>query len=430
MLETLRHYARERLDERDDVDRWRRRHAEHFAAWTETAGHAIRGPDEFVWRRRLRAELDNLRSAVTWALDSSDVEDGELALRIIAGPRSSRATTLRSASASGPPGRSTGRRRPGKAPGGRVGTRSAVRGLTLARMGPPGAPAAPTRNAAVSGDTERGRALVLESMRDDVPVDAPYPSFATSTLCYIDFNTGRFESALETFEVALERFRDRIEPIDAMTLYAMASSAQSWAGNVAQARSYAEQSLEFGRRAESPSALASGLFSYGVALRHSDPSAARDALEQCISLVETGATPVLNGYARAAVAVLRAQAGDVRGALCALRDAMRYAADHGNESLAVQVRGEAGPVLLQLGEPELAALFLMSIPDFNVYFDLPPDADPQVGHRHVERHPWPHAKRSRRGNARARSHTSRSAFAARGHRSRAGRARPAPRGAR
>src|SRR5205085_2198337 len=62
----------------------RRRHAEHFAAWTEAAGHAIRGPDEFVWRRRLRAELDNLRSAVTWALDSSDVEDGELALRIIA----------------------------------------------------------------------------------------------------------------------------------------------------------------------------------------------------------------------------------------------------------------------------------------------------------------------------------------------------------
>ena len=32
MLETLRQYALERLDERGDADRWRRRHAMHFAA--------------------------------------------------------------------------------------------------------------------------------------------------------------------------------------------------------------------------------------------------------------------------------------------------------------------------------------------------------------------------------------------------------------
>ena len=35
MLETLRAYARERLDETDDADRWRRRHAEHYAGFAE-----------------------------------------------------------------------------------------------------------------------------------------------------------------------------------------------------------------------------------------------------------------------------------------------------------------------------------------------------------------------------------------------------------
>jgi predicted ATPase/class 3 adenylate cyclase len=63
MLETLRQYARERLEETGDSDRWRRRHAEHYAALAEEAGPALYGPDELVWRRRLHADLDNLRAA-------------------------------------------------------------------------------------------------------------------------------------------------------------------------------------------------------------------------------------------------------------------------------------------------------------------------------------------------------------------------------
>src|SRR5581483_8752468 len=85
LLETMRHFAREQLDAKGDGDTWRRLHAEHFAAFAEEAGTAMRGPDELLWRQRLAAELDNLRSAVTWALDAADTEDRELALRIIAG---------------------------------------------------------------------------------------------------------------------------------------------------------------------------------------------------------------------------------------------------------------------------------------------------------------------------------------------------------
>ncbi len=83
MLETLRQYARERIDEQGDPDRWRRRHGEYSAAWAEEAGAGLVGPDELAWRSRESAELDNLRAAVTWALDRDDPDDIALALRII-----------------------------------------------------------------------------------------------------------------------------------------------------------------------------------------------------------------------------------------------------------------------------------------------------------------------------------------------------------
>ena len=52
-------------------------------AWAEEAGPALEGPDELAWRVREIAELDNLRAAVTWALDHDAPSDTELALRIV-----------------------------------------------------------------------------------------------------------------------------------------------------------------------------------------------------------------------------------------------------------------------------------------------------------------------------------------------------------
>src|SRR5439155_3696043 len=85
MLETLRHYARERLDEQDDADARRRRHADHYAAFAEVAGVEVRSPAEFEWRARIWAELANLRAAVTWSLDAPDDDAADLGIRIVVG---------------------------------------------------------------------------------------------------------------------------------------------------------------------------------------------------------------------------------------------------------------------------------------------------------------------------------------------------------
>ncbi len=85
LLETMRQYSRERLDQNGDADRRRRAHAVHYAQRADDFGDALlTGHD--LQRKQFAAvvELDNYRAAVTWALDSRVRGDADLALRIAA----------------------------------------------------------------------------------------------------------------------------------------------------------------------------------------------------------------------------------------------------------------------------------------------------------------------------------------------------------
>ena len=72
LLETIRSYALERLDERDATDTMRRRHATWCAAFVAEASAGTRGPDEGTWLERIDREIDNLRAALTWATGADD----------------------------------------------------------------------------------------------------------------------------------------------------------------------------------------------------------------------------------------------------------------------------------------------------------------------------------------------------------------------
>jgi len=84
MLETMRHYARERLDETAEADAVRRRHAEHFAVVADALESGLQSAEEVAYRRRLTDELDNLRTAVWWSLDRDDPADRDHGLQVIA----------------------------------------------------------------------------------------------------------------------------------------------------------------------------------------------------------------------------------------------------------------------------------------------------------------------------------------------------------
>jgi predicted ATPase/class 3 adenylate cyclase len=83
MLETIREYALERLEQAGDLDDARHRHAEYFAGVAERAGGQLFGPAELAALDRLEAEHDNLRGALAWSLGtrtSGPDGDGERAV--------------------------------------------------------------------------------------------------------------------------------------------------------------------------------------------------------------------------------------------------------------------------------------------------------------------------------------------------------------
>ncbi len=68
-----------------ETDAWRRRHAEHYAAFAEEAGRRRSDPTSWSARADRRRPRQPARSAVIWALDRDDPADVDLALRVIAG---------------------------------------------------------------------------------------------------------------------------------------------------------------------------------------------------------------------------------------------------------------------------------------------------------------------------------------------------------
>ncbi|MGH8796957.1 MAG: hypothetical protein ACREXI_07870, partial [Caldimonas sp.] len=68
MLETIRDYAREKLEQRGSAAAAAVSHCEHYFKMAKEANVGLKGPDHAVWIERVETELDNLRSAMSLAL--------------------------------------------------------------------------------------------------------------------------------------------------------------------------------------------------------------------------------------------------------------------------------------------------------------------------------------------------------------------------
>ncbi len=80
MLETIREYALERLEQRGELEAVRRRHATYFLMLAEEAEPELAGPQQIAWLARLERDLDNLRTALGWSIDHHEIET---ALRLV-----------------------------------------------------------------------------------------------------------------------------------------------------------------------------------------------------------------------------------------------------------------------------------------------------------------------------------------------------------
>jgi predicted ATPase/DNA-binding XRE family transcriptional regulator len=74
MLEPVRQYALERLEESGKAGEVRRRHVEFFLALAERAEPEIKGHDQVEWLDRLEKDNDNLNAAIGWSLAAGDAQ--------------------------------------------------------------------------------------------------------------------------------------------------------------------------------------------------------------------------------------------------------------------------------------------------------------------------------------------------------------------
>jgi predicted ATPase len=306
--ETMRAYARERLDEADEGDTWRRFHAQHYADFAGAAGPGIVGADEFLWRPRLRQELDNIRAAVTWSLDRADTADSQYAVRIIA----ALAYLVNQDRPSG------------------VGT-WAERAIDLAETAQPRyrGPilAAAAESLRGQGDMDRARALAADALRDGIVPESPETVLAYVVLTVADATRGEIELAYQEIRDGVAQIQASV-PEDSFAVPVLQCIAALWAftmGDLDSARTYAQDSLATARRVDNPTLLSIAHYFAGAVIEDDDPSVALDHYDEAVALVRAGAAFTVYGPSLMASAVLHARTGQRSEALHRLREGIEHA---------------------------------------------------------------------------------------------------------
>ena len=82
LLETVRQYARERLEASGEAAAWRTMHRDYFLRLAEQAQDEFRGPEQASWLERLEAEHGNLRAALDFCQDLS--QEAKTGMRLAA----------------------------------------------------------------------------------------------------------------------------------------------------------------------------------------------------------------------------------------------------------------------------------------------------------------------------------------------------------
>jgi hypothetical protein len=342
LLETLRQFALERLDDARQAEEYRRRHAAYYAEFAEQAGPGLQGPDEVAWAARFDAELDNLRAAVAWALDTEAQADADLGLRIIGGLASQ--WLHRPSIGVGEWAESALDRAETSTPG----RRTAV--LAVAAW-----------QAYMNGDLELMRTRAQAALRDGLPPDTPSPAWAYGALAALHAFDGDHEAASRTLaagEQALERVGAQ-EP-EHLWLGVIRVLSHLLAGQYDAARASAVALLRRARAHANPSLLISALAYFAWTRRPDESEYTIQVLEECLAQSRTIASPshTLAVRALGMLARLRAERGERSDAIDAFHDGVVRAYDTGqlpimafvlNHGVSVATDLEAWPLSATLG---------------------------------------------------------------------------------
>ena len=308
LLETLRAYARERLEASGTAEKVRRRHAAYYTALAEQAGPGLSGVDEAYWVERLTADFDNLRAALEWATTAGDVD---LALRLVAYLPDFTYW--------------------------RIGYESATwaeRSMALPDSGThplfAAVCAGAARGAWMIADYRRAECLARRAAevagQRGSPAGAlavgPRTSYPGDVLADVALYDGRVEEALGHYEHEAERAWPAADPLRlAWALYyvAVCHAVRRTPDSGIPA---AEESLALARAAGNPTAVAMALYALGLALKKSDPERALVLLDESVDASVAARNRWFEGVALMEAAATRAVHGEVNAAASGFRGAL------------------------------------------------------------------------------------------------------------
>ena len=261
LLETIRQYSEQRLDQAGEAQRWRARHASYYAGLLSRVRDRAHGHrEEILWAVRISAEQDNLLAAWSWAIDTGSVGT---AFQMLAGfaPREVWNTyplVLAGEAALELPG-------------------------AAEHPGYPLALAVTAVFASIRGDVTgaeelSGRAAEVNARRD--PPDWRVEETISAARGIIATSTGAFADAARLTEQAAGIARAGGDLADASLELAIAASGHVLVGDAPAAAPLANEALALARQIGAPDLVAIGLLAVGLAVAGADPERARACLRE------------------------------------------------------------------------------------------------------------------------------------------------------
>jgi non-specific serine/threonine protein kinase len=267
LLETIRQYARERLEEVGEAARVREQHAGYYLAVAEEAGPELKGERQVAWLGRLEREHDNLRVAMAWLLGRGE-SDGAArlgwALWLFWGIRShlaeGRRSMVRALSARGSVAMSASAR---------------AKALFVAGM-----------MANYQGDHLSAEPLVQGSLKLFKELeDKLGTAYALSNAGYVALGQGRYQQAIAVIEEAADLFLEEGEKWGAAIELGFLAVAWRNQGDHERAKRLAERGLAISREIGERQATTSALYTLAIlAQTEGENLRARDQLEEGLRL--------------------------------------------------------------------------------------------------------------------------------------------------
>jgi predicted ATPase/class 3 adenylate cyclase len=321
LLETIRQYAQERLDDTGDADRVRGQHAAYYADFAERVAPNLAGPCEIESMQSLDREVDNLRAALSWAVATQDID---AALRLVGVDEMPFIATDAGAAL-------------------RAGAEAAL-AIPGASEHPkyPAALVAAAWDAAVRGDHERARHRCDEALAAEQRLGLEPKPNLWHVRGFVAMASGNVGEAVEPADHAAALCRARgDEPFLAVALF-QASTGRAMVGDTTAATSNAEEGVEVARRVASPSLTAAALAAAGFALGDSQPQRALALLREAIE--------VSSPRKRGPLGQVWAVAGHVAAIHGNERDALAFYANALHELQWLGHRPFLGAVLVRVGD--------------------------------------------------------------------------------